>query len=467
MKNIRRDLPKFLAGVIISVSVTLPYSAYTQVEVQNNKKKVIIEEKEDGTNIFWDRAWHNKNCGAIYVLRDDNNIIVKECTASVDIEPGELHYHQPSKLEKIGDTIDVGNHIKKLVANLSLKSVTKRIDKLESKIAILKEELQKDEVSKEEYDQKILKLEEKLNISKKRLITINLKKEQEEKVANGSDFKTPESSVFVGLPADTPHTMKNINKVIDNYLYIFLREKVEDRFDQHMELAKKLKNPELNEYILKVKNELFNDQESPKKQIRKFLTLYPDLIFELQNEFGNDLKPLICRYELPKYYTGIAKKWSGHFATIGLALTASGAIAGATGNPMPALLIAGVTVGVTTSLADASILIKDKIVNAKANKTLRKLVKVDKKFDKIMDKLKKDRSGSLLSDEEVAYLESLIAEDVENGDYRPNQLRRMRKDEVIDTFAIILDLSGSVFRPLGFNQSFSNFIKSIVSIIIK
>jgi hypothetical protein len=140
-------------------------------------------------------------------------------------------------------------------------------------------------------------------------------------------YKTKNSEIVVAPSKEILELSHNSQKILDRILYEKVKELVKKKFEETFAFARSSNEPDLLKALQDAEKALFKEKNiNPKKEVQKFLSLFPDIERSLILEDPN-YKPLLCQYEVHKHREKFLRKFSrvlGIIATVG---GASGVIA--------------------------------------------------------------------------------------------------------------------------------------------
>jgi hypothetical protein len=145
--------------------------------------------------------------------------------------------------------------------------------------------------------------------------------------ASDENYKTKTSKLVVLPSKELWELTHDSQKILDQLLYEKIKKLVKLRFSETFAFARTSNNKDLLKALQDAERELFKEKKNnPRKEVQKFLSIFPDLERSLVLEDPN-FKPLLCQYEVHKHREKNLRKFSrvlGLIATVG---GASGIIA--------------------------------------------------------------------------------------------------------------------------------------------
>ena len=284
---------------------------------------------------------------------------------------------------------------------------------------------------------------------------------------NDGKFKTKDAAVDVHISQAVLNHAKSGRQILDQVLLNMIHELVQKKIDSfawvHAVENEKNVNPDVAKTISEVKEkyaefvkEVMTDEgKGPQHEIRKLLTLYPDIEAQIL-ELNPSFRPLICRYELRKHRIKILQGFAK-----GLAIAASIAILA--GGPATAyfwipalpkiLMIAGGVESLTGVLKIGTAIAKWDDVRAAS--TAKTLLAFYKDNDELLKKLQKDPTRNAAM---IAYLQ----------DHRPSpseldrlkDIKKLKRKEIAHLLGGLLNTAfgaAAIYGGVWAGKQFSDF----------
>lgn len=136
--------------------------------------------------------------------------------------------------------------------------------------------------------------------------------------AEDKDYKTPGANTQIRISEREYALTKNVGEAVDLVLLGLLRQKVKARFATKLKTLDLDNQKSFHDAYVRMQDKILDDGKSPKSQVRKLLTLFPDLENEILKDHP-DYKPLICRYEVWKHNQATIRKIAIAMSVIELA----------------------------------------------------------------------------------------------------------------------------------------------------
>ncbi len=162
--------------------------------------------------------------------------------------------------------------------------------------------------------------------------------------------KTKGAEVQIGISENLLNTFDDVSEVIDAALLVQVKEKAKSRIETVLggweksvcSISTEKECKDIQEDISNIRKSLEDEKIAPKKQIIKYLTIFPDIEDEIVAK-NPEYKPLICKYEIWKHRQKVIKtiaKWLGRASLLTL-LVAAPVVGYFSITSAPALMIGG------------------------------------------------------------------------------------------------------------------------------
>jgi hypothetical protein len=131
-------------------------------------------------------------------------------------------------------------------------------------------------------------------------------------------YKTPDAKTQIYVSRNEQSLIKNVGEAVDYVLLDIIRKKVKSKFQKKLSELNIQQEKSFYDAYIRMQNKILDDGKSAKSQVRKLLTLFPDLENEILQD-NPEYKPLICRYEVWKHNRATIRKIAFTLTVIELA----------------------------------------------------------------------------------------------------------------------------------------------------